>query len=455
MTRFSVFVLGAGLLTAAGPTALDRYVAKPDPTFSWKLAGTSKCDGCTAQVLDMKSQTWRTPAEISSTVWQHWVTVVRPPQVKSQTAMLFITGGSNNGRLPDRIDPMLAGIAKDSEAVVVEVRMVPNQPIRFPGDTKDRYEDAYIAYTWDKFLRGGDEEWPARMPMTKAAVRAMDAATAFLKTPDGGGLTVDKWVVSGASKRGWTTWTTAIVDKRVVAIAPIVIDLLNLEKSFIHHWRVYGFWAPAVKDYEQAGLMDWLGTKEYRALMKLVEPYEYRERLTMPKYIVNSSGDQFFLPDSSQFYFKDLKGEKLLRYVPNTDHSLRGSDAPMSLAAFFQSVIYNRARPRYTWKIEKDGAIRVETKDKPEAVKLWQAVNPNARDFRLEKIGPAWKSSPLEPAADGVYRASVPKPEKGFAAYFVELTYPSGGKYPVKVTTEIKISPNVYPHPAPKLAPKR
>ena len=42
----------------------------------------------------------------------------------------------------------------------------------------------------------------------------------------------------------------------------------------------------------------------------------------MPKYIINGSGDQFFCPDSSQFYFNDLKGEKHLRYVPNVDHSV-------------------------------------------------------------------------------------------------------------------------------------
>ena len=53
-----------------------------------------------------------------------------------------------------------------------------------------------------------------------------------MATPDAGGVKVDKFVVSGGSKRGWTTWTTAAVDRRVVAIMPAVIDLLNLEKSF-------------------------------------------------------------------------------------------------------------------------------------------------------------------------------------------------------------------------------
>jgi len=74
----------------------------------------------------------------------------------------------------------------------------------------------------------------------------MDTVTAFCRSPEGGNLTVDGFVVAGGSKRGWTTWTTAAVDRRVVAIAPMVIDLLNIVPSFQHHLAVYGYYAPAV-----------------------------------------------------------------------------------------------------------------------------------------------------------------------------------------------------------------
>ena len=188
--------------------------------------------------------------------------------------------------------------------------------------------------------------------------------------------------------------------------------------------------------------------------MEIEEPFSYRDRLTMPKLIVNSSGDQFFVPDSSQFYFKQLKGETHLRYVPNTDHGVtRNSDAIRTLAAFFESVIKGATRPEFTWKVQKDGAIEVSTKDKPTAVKLWQATNPNARDFRLEKIGPAYKATDLPESSKGKYVARVTKPEKGYTAYFVELTYPSGGKYPFKFTTQVKVNPDVYPYARPKLNP--
>ena len=157
-----------------------------------------------------------------------------------------------SARLRTRPIPASSNIALTTQSVVVELRNVLTIRVVFANDGgRERVEDEMIAYTWDKFLRTGDERWPARLPMTKAVVRAMDAVTAFCaKPPAGAAAAIDRFVVAGASKRGWTTWTTAAVDKRVVAIVPIVIDVLNVEPSFDHHYRAYGFYAPSVKDYE-------------------------------------------------------------------------------------------------------------------------------------------------------------------------------------------------------------
>jgi PhoPQ-activated pathogenicity-related protein len=318
------------------------------------------------------------------------------------------------------------------------------------GETKKRSEDTIIAYTWRKYMETGDEKWPLRLPMTKAAVRAMDAVTGFLASEAGGKITVDKYVVSGGSKRGWTTWTTAAVDKRVVAIAPAVIDVLNMSVSMKHHYRAYGFYAPSVSDYVLEGIMDWDGTKQFQDLLKIEEPYEYRDRLTMPKFILNSTGDQFFLPDSSQFYWNDLKGEKHLRYVPNTDHGVtRRSDAAISLASFFETVVRGWERHRYEWKFLPDGGIELKTQDPPKAVKLWSANNPNARDFRLEKIGPVYKSLDLQDLGGGLYRCSAPVVDRGYTAYFIEVTYPARGKFDSKYTSGVRVTPDKYDFDAP------
>lgn len=445
-----IWVLAALLLAAGPPTALDRYVQAPDSSYRFEVAASVPGKGYTSYLVDLTSQTWLTPREVDRTEWKHWLLVVKPDQVGADIGMLMIGGGNNDRSRPKAPDAFLVDTALATQSVVAELRMVPNQPLVFGGDGNKRVEDDLIAYAWDKYLRTGDANWLPRLPMTKSAVRAMDAITALCASPRGGGVKVARFVVTGGSKRGWTTWTTAAVDKRVVAIAPIVIDLLNMEKSFIHHWRCYGFWAPAVKDYESMGLMDQFRSPRFRSLMKIVEPYSYRDRLVMPKFILNSAGDQFFLPDSSQFYFDALKGEKHLRYVPNSDHSLRGSDARESLAAFYESVIRNRPRPRISWKLEKDGAIRVKARDRPVEVKLWQATNPEKRDFRLMSIGKAYKSSLVSEQGGGTYTARVETPARGWTAYFMELTFSTGGKYPLKLTTPVRVVPDRYPFPPPK-----
>jgi PhoPQ-activated pathogenicity-related protein len=432
-------------------TALDNYVAAPDTNYSYHVLSTNRGIDQTSYVLEMTSQAWLTTNEVDRPVWKHWMIIVRPDKLSSSKALLFISGGANGGAPPGSADGNMVQIALAAKSVVTELKMVPNQPLVFAGETEQRKEDSLIAYTWDKFLRTSDPKWPARLPMTKAAVRAMDTVTAFCASPEGGNAKVDSFVVAGGSKRGWTTWTTAAVDKRVVAIIPIVIDVLNMEPSMMHHYGAYGFWAPSIGNYTAFKIMEWMGTPENRALMKIEEPYQYLQRFTMPKFIINASGDQFFLPDSSQFYFDALPGVKYLRYVPNADHGLKNTDAYQTLTTCFNAIVNNSPLPQFSWKLEEDGSIRVTTKDKPVAATLWQATNPNARDFRLETLGPKWGNTLLTEQGSGVYIGKVPVPAKGWTAFFVELMFPAGESPSFKFTTQVRVVPDVLPY---KFVPK-
>ena len=436
----------------ASQTALDRYVAAPDPAYTWSVARTLPApEGATATLIDLTSQRWL-EAEVEQPLWKHWLVVVTPSKVTSDVALLYVGGGRNDRNPPAAPAPWQIEIARDTGTVVAELRMVPNQPVVFKNDPakKPRTEDDFIAYTWNQYLRTGDDRWPARLPMTKSAVRALDTITAFSATPAGGGHQVTRFVISGASKRGWTSWATAAVDTRVIALAPAVIDLLNVEPSFLHHYRAYGRYSDAVDDYVEQGIMDWIGTPQFRALMKIEEPYEYRDRLTMPKLLLNAAGDQFFLPDSSQFYFDQLRGEKHLRYVPNTDHSLNKSDAIETLSAFYASVVSSRPRPEFSWTFDKDGSIKVVSKVRPDAVVQWEATNADARNFRLDVIGPTYKATPLTPSGPNTWVARITKPEKGWTASFVELTFASGGRYPLKFTTGVRVLPDTLPFDPPR-----
>jgi PhoPQ-activated pathogenicity-related protein len=438
-----LFITVAILVGAPKKTALDHYVAKPDSAYEYKLVKTQKVKGGTVHMIDMTSQRYLTRTEVDRPEWRHWVIIVKPDKVEHETGLLYIGGGNNDGKAP-RPRGELMQIAAATGSVVAEIQMVPNQPLVFAGETRQRYEDAIIAYSWDKFLRGGDEKWPLRLPMTKAAVRALDTVTDFMASAKGGGIKVDRFVVTGASKRGWTTWSTAIVDKRVVAIIPIVIDMLNIEPSFKHHKAAYGFYAPAVGDYTAKGVMNWIDTPQNAKLKEIEDPYEYRDRLILPKFCINSAGDQFFLPDSWQFYWKELKGPKHLRYVPNTGHGLRDSDAIDSLVAFYHAILNKMDLPRYQWNVTKDGTIKVKAQDKPQAVRLWQVTNPDARDFRIDQIKSKWTSMEIKADKKGQYTVRPKNPAKGWTAYMIELTF-AGKVLPFKFTSGVVVRPDVLP----------
>jgi len=434
--------VGTGIASA---TELDDYVTAPDPAYGFTLLSTAPGVGFTDYIIEMTSQTWRSAAEIDVPLWTHHLVVTVPDTVTTNKGLLFIEGGSSGSSVPTANDSAWQFYAALTGSVCSRLRQVPNQPLVFLDDPGlvPRTEDDQIGYAWNKFLLTGDAVWLSRFPMTKAAVRAMDTITSFVAQPAQGSHTVDEFVVAGGSKRGWTTWTTAAVDSRVIAFAPFVIDMLNLEASFQHHYAALGFWQPAVGDYVNHGTFDWFGTRPIQDLYDLVDPYSYLSRYTSkPKYVYNSAGDQFFLPDSSQFYYDDLPGSKRLRYLPNSGHGLdlRALD---DFLPWYDAIVGSKTIPGFTWTKEPDGSLIVDTTGTtPSQVLLWQANNPTARNFNIDVIGSAYTSSVLFPSGTDEYTASITPPGSGHTAFFVEITYPSTTATPFIFTTEVSVLPD-------------
>jgi PhoPQ-activated pathogenicity-related protein len=428
------------------PTPLDTYVAKPDPAYRFEKISEFRGDGWTGHVLHMTSQRWRSEAEVDRTLWEHWVSIVVPDKVKSKTGILYIGGGRNGSKPPKGGSAILRKVALATNTICASVLMVPNQPLSFTDeDGRKRSEDATIAYTWDKYLRTGDAEWLLRLPMTKSAVRAMDTVQTFCARKEGGRHAIEDFIVLGGSKRGWTTWTTTAVDKRVKACIPIVIDLLNLVPSFVHHWKVYGFWAPAINDYVHMDIMSWMGSEEYGRMLSIVDPYSYRDRLTMPKLLVNAAGDQFFLPTSWQFYLDELKGKTLITYVPNVGHGSGGPDGIESIISFCHHIVTDTPLPAYSWEFPNENTIIVKTASGPAQVRLWQATNPDARDFRVDGAGGEWTATELEAVSGGTYAGRVEKPEKGWTAFLVQIAFKGPGAELLRVSSPVKVIPDIEP----------
>jgi PhoPQ-activated pathogenicity-related protein len=434
--------------------ALKEYVTAPDDSYKYSVANTVDGPGYTFYALDMTSQTWRSPLDVNKPDWRHWVEVVVPDSPVGDTALLYITGGSNNfGAPPSAPDTSILQLALATNTVTVRLRTVPSEPLVFTDETREREEDEIIAYSFDKFLEHlgdeGNESWPLLVAMAKSAVRAMDTVQDFIAKPEIKNTQIEHFVVTGYSKRGWTTWLTAAADERVKAIVPGVFDNLNQGSQMVHHYGVYGFFSEAVHDYSDMQIFERILTPEALELSRIVDPYRYlgTGRFDdMPILVLNSAGDEFFVTDSSQFYIHDLPGDnKYQRYIPNTNHGLDVRAAESTLT-FYDAVLNDRALPEFSWTVEQDGRIVVHADTEPTAVKLWQESNPVARDFRNNPLlNPVnvntWTSTNLTSDGAGNFVGDVPMPATGATAYLVELTFahPVAGFPSYVFTTEARV----------------
>lgn len=420
------FLAGSGL--AADGNALEKYLQTPDATFAWTSAGRMKSGEFEVARVEMTSQTWR------SNVWTHHMLVVRPAQVRNPgMGFLFITGDGDGSQYLG----MLKSVAARGGSMAAVVTRVPNQPLY--GGKK---EDALIAYTFEEYLKSGDETWPLLFPMVKSAVRAMDAVQEFAKKEFERGP--EKFVVSGASKRGWTTWLAGAADPRVAAMAPMVIDMLNMKVQTQWAAKVYGKQSEQIKDYSDHDLIDRMDAPPMIKLRGWVDPYSYRGRYNVPILILLGTNDPYWTVDSLRHYWNELPEPKLIFQTPNAGHDLGGGQqATETLAVFFQMVADKQALPKESWKISytANGNAEIAARlDRPVVGwKLWTADS-DVRDFRKQR----WNSRTLE--ANGMdAKAMVEKPASGYRAFLIEAELASADGAHYKLSTEARVVPDTQP----------
>jgi PhoPQ-activated pathogenicity-related protein len=405
-----VSLIAAALLVCALPAAqadLFSYIAKPDDAFKWELRDVQETPQGKTYDLHMVSQVWE------GITWEHQVQIYEPRVILFPDVMpLLITGGSAG---PDDRNLGL-NVAGMVGARIAALYNIPNQPL-FNGLT----EDGLISYTWVRYLETGDEDWVLLFPMVKSAVRAMDCLEAFAK--ERLGTTLRGFMPLGASKRGWTTYLTGIADPdRCLAIAPMVFDILNMAVQIEHQHEFWGDYSPMIHDYTDKGLQNVGNTERGFRLTWICDPYNFRDRLTMPKLVILGSNDPYWPVDAVDLYYPGLPSPKLLLIAPNSGHGLEDTPRVLgSLAGFFRLVARGERLPQPTWQFDESPAgakLTVTAPAKPAETRVWAARSP-VRDFRNAK----WQEAPL-PADGEAFSATIARGEGEYTAAYGEVVFP-------------------------------
>jgi PhoPQ-activated pathogenicity-related protein len=418
---------------APKPEVLSAYVERPDESFAWREVTSGRVGSAQYVEYTMTSQTWR------GITWKHQLFILRPANAANAgSAMLFVHGGrwkpeydadKRSADLP-REAVLFARLAESIRAPVGVLRQVPFQPMF------DRREDALIAYTFDQYLQTGDSDWPLLLPMVKSAVRAMDVMEAEVKRRWGESL--NAFTVAGASKRGWTSWLTAAIDERVMAVAPMVIDVLNMRAQMAHQRATWGEFSDEIRDYSALDLPARLATERGTELLSIVDPYSYRQWLTVPKLMLLSTNDRYWPLDALKLYWDDLPEPKQVLYVPNQGHGLRDIDRVVgALSAVHRYAARGEPMPKISWTMTspaKKLSIQVKSDRPPHRMLIWTARSAS-RDFREAH----WDWQNCAPTSDG-FDCAAARAAEGYTAAFAEASFKDEGQPLFSVSSTVCIA---------------
>jgi len=456
-------------------TPLDKYVHSCDPFYKWKEISREEGDGYILHVLNMTSLKWKDETFTRQPIWWHLLHVFVPTAPVITDAMFLDIGGGGWSQTKelelDRVN-RTAEFCRKLGVVAVYLPNVPFQPIQFVKEdgtyTSPKIEDHIIGYTWRLFVeaKNPDPEAVVLLPMTKAAKKAVDTVQDFV-AEEYTEFKINKVFPTGFSKRGHVTWLLGCVDKRVFAMAPTVLALLNMPANFDHLYRALGGWSWAFEPYWLEGVAKYVHHPRLSDLAAIIDPYAYNERLTMPKLLIAATGDEFYAPDCSHYFWKGLTPPKFFRIYENDDHLLSRhlNERDELLQAFFMTAYMKHPLPEICWTRTENathGIVTVQTNTSPLTVSGYYGNTTKAacdrngcrRDFRIHSgrgrrpTGIRWYENDVEQTGINSYEVVLKKrDDSGYRGFFIKMTFPGPDGYTLDFTTEVNIIPDVFPYP--------
>jgi PhoPQ-activated pathogenicity-related protein len=205
----------------------------------------------------------------------------------------------------------------------------------------------------------------------------------------------------------------------------MVIDMLNFNKQIPHQFEYWGKPSEQIIDYTSKGLVREDGKPRpglESKLWEMMDPYNYRDRVTMPKLLIVGASDRYWTTDAMNLYWNDLSGDKFIFRGANAGHGLEGrrEEALATLGVFFRCVATDKKLPALDWKqVATDDSIGVAvTADQaPASAKLWVAIS-DTLDFRESR----WEAQPMTQQAQSFIGEQKIEEGKHVAVYS-ELMY--------------------------------
>lgn len=386
-------------------TDMDRFLREPKTGYEWKIINEEKTENGKVFKIQLISQVWQDKK------WKHDLDFYQPKRLLHDDKAILLITGDKSAHDEDLKNAYLLGDL--SKMNVVILYDVPNQPL-----FNDLREDDLVSYTFEKYLDTQDSSLPLLMPMVRSAVRAMDAVSEF--STEKTDKRISQFILTGASKRAWTTYITSATDDRVIGMAPMVFDMLRIPDQIKHQKSMWGRVSPMFAPYEMRGLLEEFDSPPIKKLLDCVDPYTYayRRRLLMPKLIILGANDPFWAIDGLNLYWNDLPHPKMVLYVPNAGHGLEDKQRVMNtLSAFCRIVAARKAFPNFSWTWVTSGtsAIAKLSAHGSTKTRLWVAESDN-----LVFVESKWKETE---SSQGDLQTPHPKGTKGYRAVFAEAEF--------------------------------
>jgi PhoPQ-activated pathogenicity-related protein len=358
--------------------ALENYVSKADTFYQWKTENLLTSEEGRFYEISLLSQKWQ------GINWSHRLILYFPKKARFPNTLVLVLRHiyNRNGDLAS-----LKYISDSTGTPSACLFDMPNQPL-FNGRTEDDLQ----AYTFSKYMQTGDESWPLLFPMVKSVVRSIDAVQELALKEEK--IAIKKVVVAGHSKRGHTSWLAAAVDSRIAGIIPIAIDVLNAEAQMPHHLKMFSTYSTPSQD--ATAFLNELNKPLGKSLIEMIDPYAYRQRLTLPKLIISATNDEYFPTDALNLYWKGLKGSKSILYLSNAGHVRADSDPRVNPTAFafVRAVAADKTLPSLNWEFKtlKDSIqLIVNVDSSAVGGVLWQTSSESS-DFRTSQ----WIATPMK-----------------------------------------------------------